>query len=51
MGGLEPQPDDALVAGALVTRAVEQAVLKSVRLAKALAGVPAVADIIAAADA
>lgn len=37
-----PAPGDALLAGVLAVRAVERAVLNSVRLAKPLAGVPSV---------
>lgn len=39
-----PAPGDALVAGILAIRAVERAVLKSVLLARPLAGVPAVSS-------
>jgi L-aminopeptidase/D-esterase-like protein len=45
MGGAEPAPDDGLVVGAMALRAVEMAVLRSVRLATRLAGVPAVRDL------
>ena len=41
-GAIPPEPGDALVAGILAVRAVERAVLKSVLLARPLAGVPAV---------
>ncbi|MGE0570569.1 MAG: P1 family peptidase [Dehalococcoidia bacterium] len=41
-GAVLPEPGDALVAGILAVRAVERAVLKSVLLARPLAGVPAV---------
>ncbi|MGI8925862.1 MAG: P1 family peptidase [Tepidiformaceae bacterium] len=44
MGRLEIAPDDALTVGALAVRAVERAVLKSVRLATGLAGVPSAAQ-------
>ena len=40
-GALAPEPGDALVAGAMTVRAVERAILNSVRLAKPLGGVPA----------
>lgn len=36
----EPHPDDALVAGVLAVHAVERAIVKSVRQARGLAGVP-----------
>ena len=42
MNGRAPEPDDALVAGILAVKAVERAVLKSVRLATSVAGVPVV---------
>ncbi|MFN0094901.1 MAG: P1 family peptidase [Dehalococcoidia bacterium] len=41
VGTREPAPDDALLAGILTTLAVERAVLRSVRLARPVAGVPA----------
>ena len=40
MNGRDAVPDDALVAGILVVKAVERAVLESVLLATSLAGVP-----------
>ncbi len=42
MGGREPAADDALIAGILVAKAVERAVLKSVRAARSLAGVASI---------
>jgi L-aminopeptidase/D-esterase-like protein len=44
MGLVEHRPDDALIIGAMAVHAVEQAVLKSARLAKAVRGVPAAAS-------
>jgi len=44
MGGVEPRADDALIAGALAARAVEQALLRSVRLAKGTKAAPSAAD-------
>ena len=42
MGQVEATPEDSLIVGAMTVHAVERAVLKSVRLARPLAGVPAV---------
>ncbi|MBA4181228.1 MAG: peptidase S58 [Anaerolinea sp.] len=44
MGGIEPQPDDALIAGVLAMRAVEQAILRSVRLAKGTKRLPSAGE-------
>jgi L-aminopeptidase/D-esterase-like protein len=44
MGQVEPRPEDSVTVGAMTVRAVEQAILNSVRLATALAGVPAVRE-------
>ena len=44
MGGIEPQPDDPLIVGILAMRAVEQAILRSVRLARGAKGVPSAAE-------
>ena len=44
MGGVEPRADDALVVGALAARAVEQALLRSVRQAKGTKGMPSAAE-------
>lgn len=44
MGGIEPQPDDPLITGVLAMRAVEQAVLRSVRLAKGAGGLPSASE-------
>ena len=40
MGQLEIRPDDTLTLGMLASRAVEQALLRSVRLAKSAYGLP-----------
>ena len=40
MGGIEPQQDDALIAGVLAMHAVEQAILRSVRLARGTKRLP-----------
>lgn len=42
MGSLEAGAEDALIVGAMAVHAVERAVVKSVRLARAVAGVPGV---------
>ncbi len=44
MGGVEPSEDDALISGVLVARAVEQALLRSVRLATGLKAAPSAAE-------
>ena len=44
MGGIEPTDDDALIVGALAVHAVEQALLRSIRLAKGTKDVPSVTE-------
>lgn len=44
MGGIEPEQDDALIAGVLAMHAVEQAVLRSVRLARGTKRLPSTAQ-------
>jgi L-aminopeptidase/D-esterase-like protein len=44
MGGIEPRPDDSLIVGVLTAHAVEQALLRSVRLAKGTKEAPSAAD-------
>ena len=44
MGGVEPTDDDPLLVGMLAMRAVEQALLRSVRLAGSVPGFPSAAD-------
>jgi hypothetical protein len=42
MGGIEPQPHDAVTVGVLAQHAVEQALLRGVRQAASVRGAPAV---------
>ena len=44
MGTVEIRPYDALTVGALAARAVEVALLRSVRMAKGFKGVPSAAE-------
>ncbi|MGH2633679.1 MAG: P1 family peptidase [Tepidiformaceae bacterium] len=45
MGKVETRPDEALTVGMLASRAVEQALLRSVRMAKGAYGVPAAGEV------
>ena len=44
MGGIEAKDDDSLLVGMLAMRAVEQALLRSIRLAASVPGFPSAAD-------